>query len=84
MEGLIEQRSVVRNQSELRRKTKRNAQRDEESRERGAEGLSFVHTCVQRFTQRSVKFVRWLKNHLDSNRSWSEALARLDQIYAPS
>ncbi|HUF63036.1 MAG TPA: hypothetical protein VMN36_13245 [Verrucomicrobiales bacterium] len=46
--------------------------------------MSFVHTCLQRFTQRSVKFVRWLKNHLDSKRSWKEALARLDQIYARS
>jgi hypothetical protein len=31
----------------LRRKTKRNAQRDEQSRERCAEGLSFVHTCAK-------------------------------------
>jgi hypothetical protein len=84
MQGLIERRSPVRNQSELRRKTKRNAERDEQSRERGAEGLSFVHTCVQRITQRSVKFVRWLTNLLDSNRSWSEALTRLDQIYSGS
>ncbi|HUF61956.1 MAG TPA: hypothetical protein VMN36_07765 [Verrucomicrobiales bacterium] len=72
----------MRNQSELRRKAKRHVQ----SQQCGAGGLSFVHTCLQRFTQRSVKFVRWLKNHLnsDSKRSWNEALVRLDQIYARS
>jgi hypothetical protein len=29
-----------------------------------------------------VKFIRWLKNHLDSERDWSQAMARLTEIYA--
>ncbi|HUF63528.1 MAG TPA: hypothetical protein VMN36_15740 [Verrucomicrobiales bacterium] len=60
MEGLIEEQSPVRNQSELRRKAKRDTQRHGQSQQCGAGGLSFVHTCLQRFTQRSVKFVRSL------------------------
>ena len=29
---------------------------------------------IQRFTQRSVKFIRWLKNHLNTWRTWGQAL----------
>jgi len=35
-------------------------------------------------TQRTVKFIRWLKNHLDSTLSWAPALARLGKIYTRS
>jgi hypothetical protein len=31
-----------------------------------------------------VKFIRWLKNHLDTKLSWAHALARLSRIYARS
>jgi hypothetical protein len=44
--------------------------------------LTFLHQCIQRLTQRTVKFIRWLKNHLDSERSWQRALASLAKIYA--
>ena len=36
----------------------------------------------KRTTQRSVKFIRWLRNHLYSNTSWREALGPLQRIYA--
>ncbi|NLD35926.1 MAG: hypothetical protein GX654_03570 [Desulfatiglans sp.] len=36
----------------------------------------------KRATQRSVKFIRWLRNHLFMNTSWREALGPLQQIYA--
>ena len=29
---------------------------------------------IQRFTQRGVKFIRWLKNHLNTWRTWGQAL----------
>ena len=29
---------------------------------------------IQRFTQRGVKFIRWLKNHLNTWRTWGHAL----------
>jgi len=28
-----------------------------------------------------MKFIRWLKNHLDIERDWDRATARLNQIY---
>jgi hypothetical protein len=58
--------------------------RDEHSKSQGCGGLPVLHQCIQRFTQRTVKFIRWLKNHLDSGRSWQHALARLVKIYARS
>jgi len=36
----------------------------------------------RRATQRSVKFIRWLRNHLYINASWREALVPLKRIYA--
>jgi hypothetical protein len=36
----------------------------------------------KRATQRSVKFIRWLRNHLYINASWKEALGPLKRIYA--
>jgi hypothetical protein len=36
----------------------------------------------KRATQRSVKFIRWLRNHLFINTSWREALGPLQRIYA--
>jgi hypothetical protein len=47
-------------------------------------GLTDLQKAIQRLTQRTVKFIRWLKNHLDATRSWPEALARLAKIYATS
>jgi hypothetical protein len=36
----------------------------------------------KRATQRSVKFIRWLRNHLHINASWRETLVPLKRIYA--
>jgi hypothetical protein len=36
----------------------------------------------KRATQRSVKFIRWLRNHLYINASWRESLGPLKRIYA--
>ena len=33
-------------------------------------------------TQRPLKFIRWLRNHLYVNTSWKEAEASLRRIYA--
>jgi hypothetical protein len=45
-------------------------------------GLTDLQKAIQRLTQRTVKFIRWLKNHLDTTRTLTQALARLDKIYA--
>ena len=41
-----------------------------------------INPTTQRLTQRTVKFIRWLKNHLDLERDWDCAIARLSEIYA--
>jgi len=37
---------------------------------------------IERLTQRTVKFIRWLKNHLDLQRDWDDAIARQPQIHS--
>ena len=58
---------------------KRKSKREEEAKESGA---GYVATAIQRFTVRSVKFVRWLRNFLYSEAPWSHAITRLAKIYS--
>ena len=75
LEQQIEKTEGIGNRSEKRRKCKR----EEEAKKSGAD---YVATVMQRFTVRSVKFVRWLRNFLYSEILWGAALARLAKIYA--
>jgi hypothetical protein len=84
MEEKIFRQSGIRNEAEIKRKTKTLAKRDEKSKSNGGGGLTVLQKCIQRLTQRTVKFIRWLKNHLDSKHSWGRALARLAKVYARS
>jgi len=45
-------------------------------------GGNYIATAFQRFTVRSVKFIRWLRNFVYRQASWERALDRLRQIYA--
>ena len=45
-------------------------------------GAGHIATALGRFTVRSVKFVRWLRNFLYLEAPWGHALARLAKIYA--
>lgn len=83
-EERIFQQTGIRNEAEVRRKSKTLARRDEESRNAGGGGLTVLQQCIQRLTQRTVKFIRWLKNHLDSTLAWDHAMAHLAKIYARS
>jgi len=84
MEEQIFLETGIRNEAETKRKAKTLVQRDEQSKSIGGGGLAVLQQCIQRLTQRTVKFIRWLKNHLDSKHSWTHALARLAKIYARS
>ena len=44
--------------------------------------LPLFLTTPKQATQRSVKFIRWLRNHLFKNTSWAEAMGSLRRIYA--
>jgi hypothetical protein len=84
MEEKILRETGIHNQAETRRKAKTLVKRDEQSKSKGGGGLTVLQQSIQRLTQRTVKFIRWLKNHLDSKLSWAHALARLSRIYARS
>jgi hypothetical protein len=84
MEEQIFRETGIHNTAEIRRKAQTLANRDEDSRSKGCGGLTVLQKAIQRLTQRTVKFIRWLKNHLDSRRSWPQALARLTKIYTNS
>jgi hypothetical protein len=74
-EDEIEKAEEISNTPEKERKSEREA----EAKESGA---GYVATLIQRFTVRSVKFVRWLQNFMYNEAGWGDALARLDKIYA--
>jgi len=71
----LRQNEGVDNEAELARKEKRKTQSIEN-------GGNFITTALQRFTVRSVKFIRWLRNFVYREVPWEQALARLRQIYA--
>lgn len=41
-----------------------------------------IHHATERLTQRTVKFIRWLKSHLDLERDWAQTIARLNEVYS--
>ena len=44
---------------------------------------SVLQHGIQRLTPRTVKCIRWSKNHLDSTLLWAHSLAPLAKLYAP-
>jgi hypothetical protein len=71
MEETIRTRCGVSNQAEFKRRGQRQAGKPT--------APSSARIAVQRLTQRTVKFIRWLKNHLDLQRDWHAAIAHLAQ-----
>jgi hypothetical protein len=82
MEGQNLQETGICNVAEIKRQREPLTNRNEDSKSKGHRGLTILQKSIQRITQRTVKFIRWLKNHFDSQCSWSQALARLARIYA--
>jgi hypothetical protein len=81
MEEQLFRETGIRNEAETKRKAQTLIHRDQDSRSKGCGGLTDLQKGIQRLTQRTVKFIRWLKNHLDTKRSSPQALARLAKIY---
>jgi len=44
-------------------------------------GANFIGTALQRFTVRSLKFLRWVRNFLYREAPWEHAIARLRDVY---
>ena len=80
LEDCIEKRGIV-NEIENNRRSKRLDQVLASSKT-GNKKLPAFLIQPKRATQSSVKFIRWLRNHLFINTSWREALGPLQRIYA--
>ena len=57
------------------------SQEQNEKRARPPE-KGFINQIVQRATQRTFRFIRWLRNFIHSNVSYSQAIARLRELYS--
>ncbi|MBB5353053.1 hypothetical protein HNR46_003306 [Haloferula luteola] len=84
LEEEIRDKACIDNVAEKCRRADELAKRDRSLRAAGLGAIQPLLRCVQRITQRATKFIRWLRNHLDSSRPNAEALARLTKIYATS
>ena len=45
---------------------------------------NMIEQAIERLTQRTVKFIRRLKNHLNLECDWNQAVARLTEVYSRS
>jgi Transposase DDE domain len=71
----------IENQAELARKAKELARAQEQAAAAGRKLPSPV-VALQRFTQRSVKLLRWLRASLLDKLTWDAATPRLQALYA--
>lgn len=74
MEQTIEKCCGLRSEAEFKRREKRQAEK--------STPLPAACLAIQRLTQRTVRFIRWLRNHLDLQRDWDHAIAKLARIYS--
>lgn len=80
LEDCIEKKGIV-NKAEDNRRTRR-LEKVMVDKKLNNRKLPVFLIEPKRATQRSVKFIRWLRNHLFIDTSWREALAPLQRIYA--
>jgi hypothetical protein len=75
---LLEEELLTGEEIDNDKERKRKAKRTTEALEKGA---NYVATMLQRFTVRSLKYIRWLRNFFYREVPWSEAVARLRKVY---
>ena len=80
-ETRLEEEHGVSNEAEDERRQQRVEQLNRSVRQAGRE-LSSLRLGVRRATQRSVKFVRWLRQALRENLAEGDAVPRLTSLYA--
>ena len=80
MEELLQRTEQISNLPELRRRAQRQARVDARLAERNCQP-SFIHTAIDRLTQRGAKLIRWIRNHLYHDRLWREAIQMLRRAY---
>ena len=83
---LLEQRIKVEEQLVDQREAKKRSGRAETLRNRKGELLrdasDFIATAIQRATQRTLRFIRWLRAWLHREAPWRAAMARLPAVWA--
>ena len=80
-EHRLEREHGVGNVAEDRRREKRSKAMEAEARQAGRE-VSSLLLCARGATQRSVKFIRWLRHALKEKLTEALAVLRLAQLYA--
>ena len=80
-ERRLEQNHGVINEAEDRRRAKRTQEAQEQCQAKG-KPLSELVVRAQRATQRSVKFVRWIRQSIRDQVAEATAVLRLKQLYA--
>jgi len=80
-EARLEEEHGVSNEAEDERRQQRVEQLKKSARRAGRE-LSSLRLDARRATQRSVKFVRWLRQALRENLAEGDAVPRLTSLYA--
>lgn len=81
LEAKLEKEDEIKNEAEEYRKEKGRTDIEEQMRKTGAKS-DFVSMALRRMTVRSMKFVRWLRNFIYRDTTWSAAIACLPKIYA--
>ena len=76
---MLERQILVEEDLDNEVERERKAKRKEQAVENGG---NYIATALQRFTVRSLKFIRWLRNWGYREAPWTEAVARLREIYA--
>ena len=76
----IQKEEGIENTPEIQRRAKRLKQL-EVSLQKQNQQLPHLYKVHQRLTQRGVKWIRWLRNHLFQNVPWQQALSSLRRIY---
>jgi hypothetical protein len=80
VEELLETRDDIRNQPEIDRRAKRQAELEAELTLKHQK-LPYIHRIINRITQRGVKLIRWIRNYLYSPQHWDEAVEMLRFAY---
>ena len=79
-EQVLEMRHGVTNEAEDERRAKRTQAEDQACRQAG-NALSTLVLATRRATQRSVKFIRWLRQSIRDNAAEAGAVLRLKALY---
>jgi hypothetical protein len=81
VEERLERCEQIRNQPEIDRRAQRKAILEQTLASK-QQKLPYVYWIIDRITQRGVKLIRWVRNHLYHLRHWEEAIAMLRIAYA--